>query len=253
MKDKAKYTKSGLLIVVIILQAIILLAILAAFGVNTTIFQGTETAPIAGNSNLEVIKAKIELLEKHESWTIALLAISFTIIAILFGLLQYFFAKTAEENVYKNLAKLANEDKDAFKKAIEVRAIEIELMREYPIYIIYNRTMTDMDKSKSLYMLLSSYRFENIKRITYQEAFQKQFCDKSILVFCEDSFNREGFDLIINRNPDVAVFGLGKGFSIEGVECINYANSFSSVFNNLMSLLHYKRYLINIQNSSLTC
>lgn len=249
MKDKAKYTKTGLLIVVIILQAIILLAILAAFGVNTTIFQSTETAPIADSNNLEIIKAKIELLEKHESWTIALLAISFTIIASLFGLLQYFFAKKAEENVYKNLAKIANEDKEAFKKAIEVRAIEIELMREYPIYIICNNDK-DMDKSKSLYMLLSSYKFENIKRKTYQEALNKRFCDKSILVICEDSFNKTIFNLILGKHPDIAVLGLGKRFSIKKeVKCINYANSFSSVFNNLMSLLHYKRYLINSKST----
>lgn len=203
-----------------------------------------------GNAEIEALKLKVELLEKHESWVLTLFGFGLTGTAILLGLLQFYFSKKAEDNVLTNLSKIANEDKEAFKEAVRMKSIEIELM-SYPIYIVYD-TAKEKTMAEDLYKLLSAYRMANVKKpVSYEGALSEKFDEKTVLIFCEDSYNPAGCSLLIDRNPAIGVLGFGQfnkeKFSLPPHRCLNYANSLSSVYGNLMSLLHYKRYLLSVR------
>jgi hypothetical protein len=246
MKKNISTTNTCLLVLIGI--QIILLFYLFVFRIDTP-FNHFVNSTTGLSTNGEILQAKVDLLEKHEGWIISILGLSFTITAIMFGLIQWYFSKKAEDNVFTNLAEIANNDKDAFREAVKMRSIELELMSKYPIYIVYD-PMLKREMSDRLYKLLTSYHFNNIiKPITYNTALLEKFCKKTVIVFCEDSFNKTECEKLLKQNPKVGVLGFGQynkeNFSLPKHDCLNYANSFSSVYNNLMSLLHYKRYLLS--------
>lgn len=240
----------------------LLLLILLVFITNIGCLAKTDTETLTASKERienkvvsvdnEILELKVDMLEKHEAWVIAFLGIAIGIASFIFVLLQIYFTKKAEDNVFANLSKIANEDKEAFKEAVRMKSIEIELM-SYPIYIIYD---TDKKKtmSEDLFKLLCAYRFGNVKKpISYEGAFSERLDQKTIFIFCEDSYNSDECKKLMDMNPAIGVLGLGKynkeNFSLsEGHRCLNYANSFSSVYANLMSLLYYKRYLLSKRN-----
>ena len=237
MKKKISYTNIYLLILIIVQ-----VAIFALFLWNAVCYKSVRLT-----TNNEILNAKIELLEKHETWTIGVMGIAIAIATILMGLLQFYFTKKAEDNVFRGLAKIANKDKKAFIEAVKMKSVELELMCDYPISIIFD-PMQSKEMANDLFRLLNAYHFSFVnKPISYDAAFSESFSQKSILVFCEDSYSSDGCQKLLNRNPNVGVLGFGQHnkekFSLPKHKCLNYANSLSSVYNNLMSLLHYKRYL----------
>jgi hypothetical protein len=247
MKKNTSRTNTYLLILIILTSAVFVL-----FLWDSICSKGVKLP-----DDNDILNARLELLEKHETWTIGFMGIAIAIATVLIGLFQLYFTKKAEDNVFSGLAEIANEDKEAFKEAVRMKSVELELMSDYPIYIIYD-PMKQKKKSEELYKLLSAYHFNDInKPLSYEGAFLEKFCQKSILMFCDDSFDKDKCIKILNRNPKVGVFGFGKKeeyFKLPEHDCLNYANSSSSVYNNLMSLLHYKRYLNStIANDSLQC
>lgn len=191
-----------------------------------------------------ILSSRIELLEKHEAWILTMFGFALTIVGVILGLLQWFFSLRAKEAVFKELAAIANQDKEAFKNSLKIKAIELDLINNYPIHIISD-FQKENSKSKKLKELLIAYHFKQVKILTYEEAFDHKFCNKSVMVFCDDSFNEALCKSIIEKSSNTAVFGFGERekLIIEKPDGLNYANSFASIYNNLMSLLHYKRYL----------
>lgn len=236
MKKKISNTNIYLLILIIVQVAIFALFLWDAMCYKS----------VRLTTNNEILNAKIELLEKHETWTIGVMGISIVIATILMGLLQFYFTKKAEDNVFRGLAKIANEDKEAFKEAVRMKSVELELMSDYPISIIFD-PIKSKEMANDIFRLLNAYHFNDVnKPISYEAAFLKSYSQKSILVFCEDSYSSDGCQKLLDQNPDSGVLGFGqrnKAFTLPKHNCLNYANSLSSVYNNLMSLLHYKRYL----------
>jgi len=213
----------------------------------------------------EILKAKIELLEKHETWTIGVMGIAIAIATVLMGLLQFYFTKKAEDNVFTNLAEIANEDKVAFKEAVKMKSIELELMSEYPIYIISNER-TETCNSTKLLSMLREFHFEKVERISYIEAKQSKskFCEKSVIILCDSEYKSHEFDNykgeikliderlvyeLLSNNPKLGVLGVFNIYDVDFIDifkdkgCVSFAQFPSQVYNNLMSLLHYKRYL----------
>lgn len=204
---------------------------------------------VSGN---QILKARIDLLENHETWTLAMLGIGLAITALLLVLIQWYLSKKAEDYVFSNLAKIVNKDKKAFKKAIEIKAIEIELMSKYPIYIISDEQVKNCNSSRLLSML-KEFHFEIVERISYKVALETSFSDKCVIVFCDEPVNeKRDIDMVkkfLKVIPKLGVFGYAIHYKddfknlFKEKGCVSFAQFPSQVYNNLMSLLHYKRYL----------
>jgi hypothetical protein len=230
-------------------------------------------------SSVTISSARIDLLEKHEVWTLGMLTLFFAFISILFFLLQWIFSKKAEENIFKKLSRIANVDKVAFKEAVRMKGIELELLSKYPIYIISDERHQNSNSSK-LYNILREFHFEIVERISYKEAEDKSiFCEKSVIIFSDPNIKVKGSEetnekknteskkeedmtrkkdrllteKLLMNNPNLGVMGFmvkyDEDFEFNNLfvekGCISFAQFPSQVYNNLMSLLHYKRYLNN--------
>lgn len=233
MKSNASRTNTYLLILIFISAAIFVL-----FLWSTICREGVKLT-----TDNDTLNAKIELLEMHQTWTIGFMGIAIAIATILLSLLQFYFTKKAEDNVFGGLAEIASKDKEAFMEAVRMKSVELELMSDYPINIIYD-PVKGKEMAFELYRLLNGYRFNSVsKPISFEAALSESFCPKSIMVFCSDSFLEDESQKLLAKNPDVGVLGYGERKWDLKHKCLNFANSPSSAYNNLMSLLHYKRYL----------
>ncbi len=204
------------------------------------------------SANESVLKARVELLEKHESWTLTMLGIGLAVTAIILGLIQWLLSVRAQDAVYRELALIANQDKDAFKKSLKVKAVEMELTTKYPIYIITDQYRKN-DNASIIQKLLRSYDFEQVKKISYNQANEMKFCERSVVVFCDDPVNETRDKTLVKQllenTPKLGVFGYAIHYKedfkniFKDKGCISFALFPSQVYNNLLSLLHYKRYL----------
>jgi len=196
-----------------------------------------------------IIEKRIECLERNDGFIFSALGIFFTAISIIIVLIQWYSSMKAEDKVYKRLAKLANQDKEAFIAAIKQKSIEVELM-SYPLIIVADEKCPEVC---SLKKLLSKYEFNNVNVKEYGEVISD--CNKNkitnmhVLIFHKNQINIDRINEILDFQINFGILGFGsreelknKDFS-KNHNCVNYANSFASVYNNLMSLLHYKRYL----------
>ena len=232
-----------ILVVLIILQTLLFVFLfLTVFKVDIPVRLVQNEISTAASETV-ILHAKVDLLEKHESWILTILGATLTVVTIVLGLIQWYFGLRAKEAVFKEMADFAKQDKEAFINSIKIKAIELELTTKYPIVIVSD-LQDKTSKAKKLRKLLLAYHFKDVDLIEYKEADKHTFTSKSVVVFCDDSFDEQKSLEIIKNKKDIAVFGLGRGFDkLSGHHCINFANSFASVYNNLMSLLHYKRYL----------
>lgn len=269
MKNKF-FSMPGVLTGLLVLQVILLLGLfLYAIFAYCPVMQSEQ---MYQPDNIKLLNAKVELLQKHESWTIEILGIAFALTAVLIGLIQWYLSQKsenlinkkisgAEDKIYEELTQIWNMDKVAFKKSIDMKAVELSLMADYPIYIISDER-GEKSNSTKLYNMLIEFHFEKVERITYKEAKKiGDFCEKSVVVFCDPNTknnDKRGEDRILvekllAKNSHLGVFGFvihyddsfKKIFNDNG--CISFAQFPSQVYNNLMSLLHYKRYLNSIK------
>jgi tetrahydromethanopterin S-methyltransferase subunit G len=166
----------------------------------------------------------------------------FAILSIFLTLRQNYMIKKQAEKINLKMAKMANiDDPKAFREAIKAKSVEIELMKDYPITIVY-----DIQKSsnciKEMEKLLTAYGFKNVEPISFNEV-NKILNEKHILIFLKDSYDESLAKQIKCSKKNLT---LGFRFNKENqanIKIDNHANSFSTLYNNLMSLLHYKRYI----------
>lgn len=168
----------------------------------------------------------------------------------------------SEEKIHTELSKIAEANKVYLKSMIDQRAIEVELMSQYPIRIYAE----DTGKASELRQLLSGYQFKTVSVNSVRDFSVDTLSENDVVVFydhteqkdikpeestwLESLLQKENFKnlpqetAILYYNEHSLRHSLSKQF-----RCVASANSFSSVYNNLMSMLHYKRYL-NTQSNS---
>lgn len=163
---------------------------------------------------------------------------------------------TVEEKVYQRLSRIANLDKEHFIKALEQKAVEAEIINTFTIYITHNQ---NLHEAKEMYSILDKFGFnaelidiinlpalsnngvviffDHTKSESGRPEETKWFDDTTVLPV----INRlHKLDCLLYYNEGNLRHNLNSRF-----KCIGQANSFATVYNNLMSLLHYKRYLNN--------
>lgn len=190
------------------------------------------------------LSAVIEYEVKEEfKWYMNLFGIAIAVIAILFGLLQYYFTQKASDNIYRKLAKTVNKDKHALKRTIEFKTVEMELKSDYPIVILSDN---NTDEPRKIEKLLTNFQFENVTVCYLEELKDKKFDNKkTIFVLHYKEINEEKIsdnkDLFKNRL--IGIWKQGDEVS-DGINelCAGYSNSYGRLYENIISLLHYKRY-----------
>jgi cell division protein FtsL len=200
-----------------------------------------------------ILEKRVETLERNDTFFYSALGVFFAVVSVIFILLQWYFSVKAENNVYKRLAKLANQDKEAFRASLKQKSVEVEL-QTYPLIIVSDEKSQEV---KELQRLLREYEFEHVGIEQYNEVQKK--CDgnkltkRHILIFCKGHVNKDSSAKILSyqKKLQFGIFGYGRKEELENLvipkDCdpVNFANSYASIYNNLLSLLHYKRYSNN--------
>ena len=197
------------------------------------------------SSEIEILNKRIEVLERNETFIYSALAIFFTLLAILLGFFQWFSSVSAEERVFSKLAKIANQDKKAFKSSLKQKSVEFDLMNSYAIRIMVGK---ENDDSKELENILTAYHFGNVEVQLFSDfdsSAKTSDMEKTVFIYMEGNTNNVHLYGFIEKNRYSGHLYMGKGgFTFpENVKCFGYSSSFSKLYENLMSLLHYKRYL----------
>jgi len=164
--------------------------------------------------------------------------------------------KQAEEikrKVYSKLAAQLDVGKEALQESIRIKAIEIELM-EYPLTILHTNDK-ERKLAEEMEKVLGNYHFDNIEIVSLSDIKNKEIQDKEVIILFSDPKDELVEKLGDKKCQNVALYGHGdeKGVSRNNLakytKCYNCGNSYATLFQNLMSLLHYKRYLNKTQNS----
>ncbi len=161
--------------------------------------------------------------------------------------------------------KQAEAAKKALNEAIKMSRIEIDLKKDYRLNILYNGTQKD--NLEKLCGMLQSFRFNCISHNQIESSLLNEY---DILLFYDDTTdflmktNEKGETVTTNKSrwlteqltkadfvelKDTCGFffinktGLLHNFKEKDIDCFSSANSFATMYENLMSLLHYKRYL----------
>ena len=188
------------------------------------------------------------------------------IVAIASAIYQLFwgFQKVINEKITEFQKKFTQEienidhkNKLALHETIRLSSIEIELKGRYHLKILYNGT-TDKN-GEELKEILKSFHFKcNLIKENEVSTLQKT----DIIIFFDDTTDQINSTLktskwlnellirpeITNSKQQCGFFfinkkGLLHNFKDNEIECYSSANSFATLYENLMSLLHYKRYL----------
>lgn len=163
------------------------------------------------------------------------------------------YASKIEGSVYKKLAKKVNGDKEALIKALEHRSTEIEIM-SYSITVLAESFDKDSEGFK-LVKLLRDYHFDNVGKSEYSTFIDKMdsysYKNPNVIVLTniKNKKDKKGSDddiqKIVDKSPELGIIGFWKNkegeIKLEGDTTL-YANSYSKLYENLMSLLHYMRY-----------
>ncbi len=162
-------------------------------------------------------------------------------------------AEDIKRKIYNKLAAQLDVGKEALQESIRVKAVEIELM-QYPITIVYTdkrekRLAEEMEK------ILINYHFDNIETISQTGLEDKRILDNDVIIVFSNPEGRLDEKLKGKMDKNIALYGHGdeKGVSrgnlAKYTKCYNCGNSYATLFQNLISLLHYKHYLNKTQNS----
>ncbi|GEM_PF-4640693 len=171
------------------------------------------------------------------------------LLSILLFFLDKIFATKIEGSIYKKLAKTVNGDKEALKKALRHRSIEIEITR-YPITVVAESFDRNSEGYK-LYKLLNDYHFEDVRQSDFDTVLKNisdyNYKEPNALIFSGEDIDEDIANKIISEKPEVGVIGFWKHKENESVklngETLTHSNSYGKLYENLMSLLHYMRYL----------
>ncbi|MDP4281611.1 MAG: hypothetical protein Q8867_05615 [Bacteroidota bacterium] len=229
--------------------------------------EGTEKNVLTSSEVDQTLKTKVDLLEKHEGWVLSMLGIGLAFTAIILGLIQWYLSKKAEDNVFRKLGKIADGDKEAFREAVKMKSIELDLMSNYPIFIVSDEQDKNCN-SKKLLGMLKEFHFDRVDKLSYAEAGRMTGINNhSVIIFCDPENNQPDditedanrkkdrilMEKLLQKHKNLGVLVYKVRYNnpefhnlFKESECLGFAHFPSQVYTNLMSLLHYKRYLLSV-------
>ncbi len=223
------------------------------------------------NSKLNEIKKENRVMEVIAS-ILVLIGIAVIVSAIyqlFWGFKKAIEKKTTElkDKLQVEFEKQAETAKQALNEAIKMSGIEIDLKKCYRLNILYNGSTKE--NLERLCNMLQGFGFSCITHNQIEPSLLNKF---DIILFYDDTnisltkIDDQGKAVATNRSKwlseqlskdeilklrDLCGFffinktGLLHNFKEKDIDCFSSANSFATMYENLMSLLHYKRYLNN--------
>lgn len=156
-------------------------------------------------------------------------------------------AEKKARKVIEEMSKQAELKPDVFKEAIRAKAVEIELREHYPIVIVYD----DEVVGNTLKKLLMDFSYKSVETIGVDQFVPSDDYKESVVLIV-NGFNSDWKHSDATPHPKLSglapktaifYFCLGKmKHEIEDFKCVGSANSYATVYSNLISTLHYKRY-----------
>jgi hypothetical protein len=148
-------------------------------------------------------------------------------------------------NLLEKLAEEFNMKPEALKEAIKEKTVELTLKKDYPIIVLYGDN--ECYKAENMKDLLKSFEFKNIWKVD-RNTYNGTFSEKDIVILFSKIDNNDGLKDKI-RKSKCAILGYGSiarsdiNDYVKDQDSINFCNSFATLYQNLISLLHYKQYL----------
>ncbi len=196
---------------------------------------------------------RIEYLSDYrtdKAYMLGFITLVIALAGIIVGYYQSWLIKKNAEKIYIKLAKYANTNAEALKKAIRVKAIELDLVR-YPIYVVSNNHAFN-SQSEELERLLKAFYFKNVYLIRYSELDNNKdfsFDNPGVVIFTKDGFDKDYISSFLSKKFQIGVLCFWRYHQVPEIELTEqyhvFVNSFANVYENLMSLLHYLRYKKN--------
>ncbi|GHT86638.1 hypothetical protein FACS18947_6620 [Bacteroidia bacterium] len=217
--------------------------------------------------------ADSEERKNHQDYVESLykwVAIFFGIICTLFGSIFTFLGIKTKKDVEKEMNdKLSRElnttfnrlaaelktNPDALKAAISEKSIEIELKNDYPITILHTAEKDELNNAKNMKNVLTAFGFKIVQNTLRNNASGNKFSENDIIVLFSNIKQEEQELLGEIKKSNCAILGFGTFNDVKedaltlkhlkeyvaNKECVTFCNSFATLYQNLISLLHYKR------------
>jgi PleD family two-component response regulator len=225
-----------------------------------------EQYKILTDKNAEIIEDLKEERKNHQEFVEGIYRWFFAIVAfigIILVIVGWRTIKDAKKDIRKkiedvtdkllkewnsSLEKLADElhtEPDALKDAIVEKITENEL-KNYGLIILYKND--EKEKAKEMEKLLCSSGFRKVKRIQYKEFIESDLSESDVIILfsnlTDDTFKEK------IEKSGCAILGCGKQDEIEiknietyakNKNCVTCCNSFATLYQNLISLLYYRK------------
>lgn len=150
--------------------------------------------------------------------------------------------KKAELNndYQKKINQIKQSNKDALNSLVNKSSIELDLV-SYPIVILVNE---EDDDTKNLERILIAFHFKYVQVQTFAR-FTPPKDNRTVLIYLENNFSQTELPGFVSNHHDFGHLYVGKEkFAFpEEAKCTGFTSSLSKLYENLMSLLHYKRFL----------
>lgn len=167
----------------------------------------------------------------------------------------------SKEQAKKILDKISAQiasDPNALIAALREKSIELDLKRDFNLILIYHG---QKENNRSHLMdVLSEFGFKNCFEKNENEIKDLKLDQNHVLLLFDDTDEKDGpSSKWLNQSIQKDIWNhkskcgylfinnhrLNHNFETNEVKCFGACNSGSTIYNNLMSLLHYKRYLNN--------
>ncbi len=167
-------------------------------------------------------------------------------------------SKTQGKKILDKISAQIASDPNALIEALREKSIELALKREFNLILIYHGN--DENNKNHLLDMLHEFGFKNCIEKKDDEINDLRLSKNHILLLFDDKDEKIEMSskwLIQTINEKIWSFkeicgylyinnyGSKHNFDKNQINCFGASNSGSTIYNNLMSLLHYKRYLNN--------
>ncbi len=207
----------------------------------------------------------------HERDTLfTFITILIAIAGILTPLFSYILSKVLAKQIYKNISNEISVEPDALIKTLNHKSIEISLKKEYKFLLIYNGDYEE--HADAMLELLKTFGFKKSSLLSKEEINEthekenRKFNKNDIFIlfddtktqYKEDDEKPTKFSKWLKEDISEYIWSLHKtcgyffindenllhNFKEKKISCFGACNSGSTLYNNLISLLHYKRHLV---------
>ncbi|MDR1584359.1 MAG: hypothetical protein LBS55_14100 [Prevotellaceae bacterium] len=206
------------------------------------------------DQNIVIVKELKEERKNHQDFVECIYRWVF-VLAVIVGVILSFFGWRTKKDVVekvknewdtslKQLALELNTQPEALKEAVQSKIDENRLKSDYSLKILYKGE--EISKANDMEKLLFSSGFKKVKKLSDNEDLDN-FTKNDVIILFSDITNDELKRKI--KESGCAIFGCGERTIninnlkeyVSNKDCVTCCNSLATLYQNLISLLYYKK------------